>query len=481
MKSLGRVSIIAATLLASVSLARGQQTPDPSALSGKIANWPAPETWSYETPQSEGVSRMAAVTSPIPFIGLAPCRIVDTRGNGAPIQGGMFTGGADVRNYAVAGICGIPAVAQALSLNFTVVGPTASGFLVSFPTGGAVPPTAILNFNAGDVRNNGAVVPTSVTTSFTVNVSAPTHVIIDINGYYATAGVGANNTFLGTDAGNFTTVGDFNTAMGRAALSNNTSGNFNTATGASALELNTIGDDNTATGQGALKNNDLGFANTATGTLSLANNVSGAFNVAAGLFALFGNETGSNNVAIGATALGSTTGSNNIGIGTEAGSDLTTGDNNINIGTSGTAGESGTIRIGAGGKHTATFIAGIAGATSPTGVAVFVTATGKLGTVTSSRRVKEDIREIGEESDRLMKLRPVAFRYKPEIDPTGLTQYGLIAEDVAEVYPDLVVYDSDGKPETVLYHLVNALLLNEVQKQHREIEELKARLEAISR
>jgi hypothetical protein len=484
MKSLQRLSVIAATLVLSASLARGQETPDPAALSGKIADWPAPETWSPQpqSPQSErGLSRMAAVTSPIPFIGLAPCRIVDTRGNGAPIQGGMFTGGADVRNYAVAGICGIPAVAQALSLNFTVVGPTASGFLVSFPTGGAVPPTAILNFNAGDVRNNGAVVPTSVTTSFTVNVSAPTHLIIDVNGYYATAGVGANNTFLGTNAGNFTMVGDFNTAIGRSALSTNTMGNFNTATGASALELNTIGEDNTADGAGALKQNIGGFGNTGTGNLVLGNNTTGSFNTAAGLFALFGNETGNDNTAVGATALGSTTGSNNIGIGTDGGADLTTGSDNICIGNPGAAGESSTIRIGTAGKQTATFISGIAGATSPGGVAVFVTATGKLGTVTSSRRVKEDIREIGKESDGLMRLRPVAFRYKPEIDPTGLTQYGLIAEDVAEVYPDLVVYDSDGKPETVRYHLVNALLLNEVQKQHREIEELKARLAAISR
>jgi hypothetical protein len=306
-------------------------------------------------------------------------------------------------------------------------------------------------------------------------------VIIDINGYYATAGVGANNTFLGTNAGNFTMVGDLNTGIGRAVLSNNTSGNFNTAIGASALELNTLGDDNTATGQGALNMNDSGFANTATGTLTLSNNVSGSFNTAAGRLALFANETGNNNTAVGATALGSTTGSNNIGIGAEGGQDLTTGNDNICIGNPGAAAESGTIRIGTAGKQTATFISGIAGATSPGGVAVFVTATGKLGTVTSSRRVKEDIREIGEDSDGLMTLRPVAFRYKPEIDPTGLTQYGLIAEDVAEVYPDLVVYDSDGKPETVRYHLVNALLLNEVQKQHREIEELKARLAEISR
>jgi hypothetical protein len=479
MKSRGRISIIAATLLASVCLARAEEPPDRSSREERIPNWKAPARWS---PQSaDGRISMGAVTSPLAFIGLAPCRIVDTRGNGAPIQGGMFTGGADVRNYAVAGICGIPAVAQALSLNFTVVSPTASGFLVSFPTGSAAPPTAILNFNAGDVRNNAAVVPTSVTTSFTVNVSAPTHVIIDINGYYATAGTGANNTFLGTIAGNFTMTGDLNTGIGRAALSANTTGNFNTAIGASALQLNTLGDDNTATGQGALGQNDSGFANTATGSLSLPHNVSGSFNIAVGRLALFANETGNNNLAVGDSALGNTTGSNNIGIGTEAGLDLTTGDNNINIGTSGIAGESGTIRIGGGGRQTATFIAGIAGAMSPVGVAVFVTATGKLGTVTSSRRVKEDIREIGEASDRLMKLRPVAFRYKPEIDPTGLTQYGLIAEDVAEVYPDLVVYDSDGKPQTVRYHLVNALLLNEVQKQHREIEELKARLAAISR
>jgi endosialidase-like protein len=480
MKSLQRLSVIAATLVFSVSLARGQDGPELTALSGKVADWPAPETWS---PQSEGrgISRMAAVTSPIPFIALAPCRIVDTRGNGAPIQGGMFTGGADVRNYAVAGICGIPAVAQALSLNFTVVGPTASGFLVSFPTGGAVPPTAILNFNAGDVRNNGAVVPLSVTTSFTVNVSAPTHVIIDVNGYYATAGVGANNTFLGTNAGNFTMVGDLNTGIGRGALSNNAAGNFNTATGAFALELNTTGDDNTADGEGALNLNDSGFGNTGIGTLALANNTVGTFNTAIGRLALFGNDMGNGNTAVGATALGDTTGTNNIGIGLDGGSHLTTGSNNICIGNSGVAGESGRIRIGTAGIQTATFITGISGVTSAGGVGVFVNGSGQLGTMTSSSRYKEDIRDIGKESDGLMKLRPVAFRYKPEIDPTELTQYGLIAEDVADVYPDLVVYDRDGKPETVRYHLVNALLLNEVQKQHREIEALKARLAEISR
>jgi hypothetical protein len=492
MKSLQRLSVIAATLVLSASLAYGQALPDPTALAGKIANWSAPERWSPQS-ESRGVSRMAAVTSPIPFIALAPCRIVDTRGNGAPIQGGMFTGGADVRNYAVAGICGIPAVAQALSLNFTVVGPTASGFLVSFPTGGAIPPTAILNFNAGDVRNNGAVVPTSVTTSFTVNISAPTHLVIDVNGYYAAAGVGANNTFLGTNAGNFTMVGDLNTAVGRGALSTNTMGNFNTATGAFALELNTTGDDNTANGEGALNQNDSGFGNTGIGTLALTNNTVGTFNTAIGRLALFGNDMGNSNTAVGSSALGDTSGTNNIGIGADGGLNLTTGSNNICIGNSGVAGESGKIRIGTAGMQTATFIAGISGVTSAAGVGVFVNGSGQLGTMTSSSRYKEDIREIGEESDGLMSLRPVAFRYKPEVDPTGLTQYGLIAEEVADVSPDLVVYDSDGRPETVRYHLVNALLLHEVQKQHRtaeaqeklieqqkaEIEGLKARLTKI--
>jgi hypothetical protein len=328
-----------------------------------------------------------------------------------------------------------------------------------------------LNYVAGQTIANATVVPLSPAGGITVIAGVSgTDLILDTNGYYAEAGVGANNTFLGTNAGNFTMAGDLNTGIGRGALSTNTAGNFNTATGAFALQLNTTGDDNTANGQGSLGKNDSGFANTATGTLSLANNASGTFNTATGRLALFANETGNNNTALGASALPNVTGSNNIGIGVDAGGDLTSGDNNICIGAAGVAGESGTIRIGAGGKQTATFIAGIAGATSPLGVGVFVTATGKLGTVTSSRRVKEDIREIGEESDGLMNLRPVAFRYKPEIDPTGLPQYGLIAEEVADVYPDLVVYDRDGKPETVRYHLVNALLLNEVQKQHRTAE-----------
>ena len=176
------------------------------------------------------------------------------------------------------------------------------------------------------------------------------------------------------------------------------------------------------------------------------------------------------NTAIGANALANTTGSGNIGIGLDACINTITGSVNICIGSPGVAGESSTIRIGTIGIQTATFVAGISGVTSPGGVGVFINGNGQLGTATSSRRVKEDIRDIAEESDGLMRLRPVAFRYKPQIDPTGLAQYGLIAEEVADVYPELVVYDREGRPETVRYHLVNALLLNEVQKQHRAAE-----------
>src|SRR6266545_2823078 len=496
--------VIAATLVFSVSLARGEERADPSGLRVKIANWPAPPHWSPPTQpvslQERGADvRMetleASSTSPLPFIGITPCRLVDTRQAAFPAGFGPPALGAGVpRNFDLNSdpLCpGIPANAQAYSLNVTVTNTLGAGFILIFPQGGAQPSVSTLNYVAGQTVANAAIVPAGTGGGVTVVAGVSgTDLIIDINGFYAPAGLGDFNTFLGVNAGNFTMTGEGNTGVGHNALFSNTTGSFNTATGAFALRLNTTGDDNTANGQLALGQNDTGFFNTATGTLALANNASGSFNTAIGRLALFGNESSDANTAVGASALGNTTGSNNIGIGLEAGLDLTTGSDNICIGNPGVAGESSTIRIGTAGKQTATFVAGISGATSPGGVAVFVTATGKLGTVTSSRRVKDDIREIGEESDGLMRLRPVAFEYKPQIDPTGLTQYGLIAEEVADVYPDLVAYDRDGRPETVRYHLVNALLLNEVQKRHRtaevqektieqqqaEIEGLKARL-----
>ncbi|HZI67473.1 MAG TPA: tail fiber domain-containing protein [Thermoanaerobaculia bacterium] len=482
MKSLLGLSVIAATLVFSVSLARGEErSPDPSNLVGKIADWPAPPHWSppaqpVSLQEREGGVRTEGVqalpTSPMPFIGITPCRVADTRGNGFTGAYGppALTQGSP-RNFTLAGQCGIPSLAAVVSLNVTVTNTQGPGFILIYPQGGAQPKVSTLNYVAGQTIANAAVVPVGLLGGITVVAGVSgTDLILDTNGYYAPAGVGVANTFLGIEAGNFTMTGDFNTGVGRNALSINTLGSFNTATGAFALQLNTTGADNTANGEAALVRNTTGFGNTATGSLALANNTIGNLNTATGGAALFRNASGDANTAIGVSALGNTEGTNNIGIGFDAGLDLTIGSNNICIGNTGVATESGTIRIGTAGIQTATFIAGISGTTSREGVGVFVNGSGQLGTMTSTRRVKEDIREIARESDGLMRLRPVAFRYKPQIDPTGLAQYGLIAEEVADVYPDLVVYDRDGRPETVRYHLVNALLLNEVQKQHRTAE-----------
>ena len=171
-------------------------------------------------------------------------------------------------------------------------------------------------------------------------------------------------------------------------------------------------------------------------------------------------------------ALGSSSGDNNTAIGLGAGGMLTTGNDNIYVSNVGEVEESNTIRIGSGEIQTDTFIAGISGATSAGGVPVLVNGEGQLGTMTSSRRFKQDVRDMGEASSALARLRPVTFRYKSEYDDgTGLRQYGLVAEEVAEVYPELVQYSKTEEPLAVRYHLVNAMLLNEVQKQQRTIEQ----------
>jgi hypothetical protein len=188
-----------------------------------------------------------------------------------------------------------------------------------------------------------------------------------------------------------------------------------------------------------------------------------------------------NNVAVGAGALfNTTTGQNNIAIGTSVGIGLSTGSNNIYIGNPGSGNESGQIRIGTVANITqGTVIVGIHGFGSGSGIPVIVNSGGRLGTTTSSARFKEDVRAIGSESDDLMKLRPVAFRYRESHEAGGLQQYGLIAEEVAQVYPELVVNDDQGRPLAIRSQLLEPLLLNELQNQRREIEELKARLEKL--
>ena len=166
-----------------------------------------------------------------------------------------------------------------------------------------------------------------------------------------------------------------------------------------------------------------------------------------------------------------TTGSSNIALGASAGQNLTTGSNNIDIGNAGVAGESNTIRIGTVGTQTNTFIAGISGVTVAGGVGVIVDTNGHLGTVVSSERFKDAIKPMDKASEAILALKPVTFRYKHELDPEGIPQFGLVAEQVEKVNPDLVARDEQGKVYTVRYEAVNAMLLNEFLKEHRKVEE----------
>ncbi len=299
------------------------------------------------------------------------------------------------------------------------------------------------------------------------------------NGYcslfYNTTGY--NNTATGLHSLYKNTVGTYNTATGFASLCFNTTGNSNVANGVQALYSNTEGNFNTAIGSNSLYFNTTGYYNTATGINSLRSNTTGYVNLANGAYALYSNTTGYYNTAIGNNALyKNTKGKGNIALGQEAGSQ-TTGSNNIEIGNMGLAGDSGTIRIGDTVTHTSTYIAGINGVTSSNGVAVYINSNGQLGTVTSSRRFKKDIKSMGSKSDKLMNLHPVTFRYKED---GSVLQYGLIAEEVAKVAPDLVQYDKQGKPFTVRYHLLTPMLINELQKERAARKALEAKVSEVA-
>jgi trimeric autotransporter adhesin len=284
---------------------------------------------------------------------------------------------------------------------------------------------------------------------------------------------GANNTAVGQDA-LANNNGSANTAVGQGALLSNSTGSSNTAYGIQALFRNTTGFDNAATGGAALFSNTTGNANTATGAGALPSNTTGNANTATGATALNNNTTGHDNTAEGFQALArNTAGSSNIALGSKAGINLTTGNNNIDIGANvlGTAGESGKIRIGKQGTQNGTFIAGIFGVTM-TGSPVVVNSSGKLGVSgTSSIRFKKAVKPMDKASEVILQLEPVTFRYKEEIDPDGIPQFGLVAEEVEKVNPDLITRDEEGKPTTVRYEAVNAMLLNEFLKEHRKVEE----------
>jgi hypothetical protein len=303
---------------------------------------------------------------------------------------------------------------------------------------------------------------------------------------------GGSNTAVGYLALSDNTTGQSNLAIGAKALQNNTTGTSNMASGTYALTSNTTGGANTASGCSVLNLNTVGSNNTAAGFGSMQANTTGNNNTSSGFQTLFDNATGSNNTASGYQALyACTSGSNNIAIGYEAGSAVTGASDNIDIGNTGTSTDSGTIRIGTAGTQTTAFIAGIRGVTtgSNNAIPVMVDSNGQLGTISSSRRYKEDIQDMGDSSGGLLRLRPVTFRYKkPFGDGSQPMQYGLIAEEVAEVYPDLVARSADGQIETVKYQVLDSMLLNELQKQNvtiatqkqqiRSLEERLARVEA---
>ena len=275
---------------------------------------------------------------------------------------------------------------------------------------------------------------------------------------------GGFNTAVGFFSLRSDTTGQFNTAIGAGTLLANTA-DQNTATGAGALLSNINGFENTADGAFALFSNTTGFQNTATGEFALFSNTSGNYNTATGFDALISNTTGDQNTANGIIALSNnTTGSSNTALGVLAGSGVFTADNVIAIGTNGAD------------VSNSCFIGNIRGVTTANAdaIPVLIDSAGQLGTVSSSKRFKKEIKPMDSGSEAILALNPVTFQYKS--DKSNTPQFGLIAEEVAEVNPDLVVRDNNGDIYTVRYDAVNAMLLNEFLKAHRQIQEQEATL-----
>jgi len=277
------------------------------------------------------------------------------------------------------------------------------------------------------------------------------------NTAYGTGALNANggtaNAAFGYDALYPNDLGDGNTACGYNSLETNTSGSFNTAVGSQSLSANTTSTRNTAIGANAMYQNTTGSNNCGIGYLALQDNTTAAYNTAVGCYALYAVAQGSNNIALGY----------------QAGYNIE-GTNNIDIGNEGISGDTGVIRIGNTNTTTATYIAGISGEASTSGAEVYVDASGKLGTTLSSERYKQNIQSMGDASEILLSLHPVKFQYKPGLDPKGVSQFGLVAEEVEKVDPDLVLRDGQNRPNSVRYQAVNAMLLNEFIKQHNIID-----------
>src|SRR5437870_175179 len=374
---------------------------------------------------------------------------------------------------------------NALSLLGSGIGNTGVGWYSLFLVGDA-------SFNTGVGAGALALTTTGADSNTAVGTAA---MLLNTSG--------TQNVAIGTDALLFNDNGAYNNAVGAFALFNNISGFSNNAFGNSALFTNINGFENTAIGDLALANNDitghsLASFNTGVGAAALNGNTDGVANTAVGAGALTSNDTGSVNTAVGVGALNSNTdgerntavgfdallnlamGINNIALGVGAGNSITGGSFNIYIGNLGVGPiEAVTIRIGDPTIHKSTYIAGISGATASGGMAVYVNPDGKLGTSPSSKRFKEDIQPMDKASEAVFALKPVTFRYKKELDPKSIPQFGLIAEEVEKVDPDLVVRDKEGKPYAVRYEQINAMLLNEFLKEHRTVQEQQKEIDAL--
>jgi hypothetical protein len=311
---------------------------------------------------------------------------------------------------------------------------------------------------------------------------------------------GDGNTAVGVGTLQSNTTGDSNTAVGSGALASNTSAGQNTALGREALSRNTAGG-NTAVGSAALHLNIDGSDNTATGFLALASNTTGNHNTALGNLALFANTEGSDNTAIGYDSLAVDNFGGNTAIGVKA-LEITSGDLNTAVGylalVNNTVGDSNVaVGVGAGANVTAAggvicigsyganvnlscFIGNIRGVQTQNAnaIPVLIDSNDQLGTQSSSRRFKRDIKPMDKASKAILALNPVTFHYKS--DKTNTRQFGLVAEEVAAVSPDLVVRDANGDIYTVRYEAVNAMLLNEFLKEHRTVEELKKEIAALT-
>ena len=495
-----------------------------------LKNWSNPLYWQPSQAERSNFAKIAAPTSAfgtdtLVFVAMTPCRVIDTRagfGFPAPFGTPSLVGGA-TRSFPMQAstLCSIPATAAAYSLNVTAVPSGPLGFLTLWPFGATRPNASTLNSLAGAIVANAAIVPAGNDTSGSIDAysSDATDMIVDINGYFASVtnpstfntavGVGAlqnnssgvGNVATGLESLYTNTTGGFNTGDGYQTLFSNTTGTKNTAAGWSALYGNSTGSQNTAYGSSALFTNTTGNLNTAVGAYALTSNASGSnntalgadaltgattasHNTAVGYDALFADSGGSTNTAVGESALGNNiSGGNNIAIGYQAA--LSTGvaaNNNIHIGNVGAGGDINTIKIGTQGTQSSFFAAGISGTTTGLGgaVGVVIDGNGQLGTIASSERYKEDIHDMDQASNGLFELRPVTFRYKqPYADGSKPLDYGLIAEEVAKVYPDLVVKDAKGQIQTVQYQKLTPMLLNEVQKQHEQMDQQSATIQSL--